>query len=279
MDISWLQSTMLGFVSGLSEPLPVSAEAHRTVLARFFGTGEISPLMLFVCHLASLAVVLLMGRLELKRLRRTARLLKTPARRRTVQPELNSTGTLKLLRTALPIAVVGRLLGFYLDDLGQKLYLLTLTLILSAIILHIPTHMRTANKDGRHLQKTDAILMGLGYALSAIPGVSGVGACVSAGLIQGADRRYAVRFAWILLCAGLCVSLGIDVLGILGSALKLDLSLILSLAAAGISAAVGTALAVRLMFALIRRGGVGISGFSYYNWGLALLCMALFLLV
>ena len=84
MDISWLQSTMLGFVSGLSEPLPVPAEAHRTVLARFFGTGEFSPLMLFVCHLASLAVVLLMGRLELKRLRRTARLLKTPARRRTV---------------------------------------------------------------------------------------------------------------------------------------------------------------------------------------------------
>ena len=50
MDISWLQSAMLGFVSGLSEPLPVSAEAHLAVLARFFGTGEISPLMLFVCH-------------------------------------------------------------------------------------------------------------------------------------------------------------------------------------------------------------------------------------
>lgn len=279
MDISWLQSAMLGFVSGLSEPMPLSAEAHRAVLGRFFGIGEFSPLMLFVCHLASLAVVLLLGRLELKRLRRTARLLKTPARRRTAHPELNSTGTLKLLRTALPIAIVGRLLGFYLDGIGQKLYLLTLTLILSGIILHIPTHMRTANKDGRHLQKSDAIVMGLGYGLSAIPGVSGVGACVSAGLIQGADRRYAVRFAWILLCAGLCVSLGIDVLGIMGSALKLDLSLILSLLAAGISAAVGTALAVRLMFALMRRGGVGISGFSYYNWGLALLCMALFLLV
>ena len=279
MNLSWLQSAMLGFVSGLSEPLPLSAEAHRAVLGRIFGADGFSPLVLFACHLAALIVVLLTGRLELKRLRRTARLLKTPARRRTAQPELNSTGTLKLLRTALPIAIVGRLLGFYLDGIGQKLYLLTLTLILSGIILHIPTHMRTANKDGRHLQKSDAIVMGLGYGLSAIPGVSGVGACVSAGLIQGADRRYAVRFAWILLCAGLCVSLGIDVLGIMGSALKLDLSLILSLLAAGISAAVGTALAVRLMFALMRRGGVGISGFSYYNWGLALLCMALFLLV
>jgi len=29
----------------------------------------------------------------------------------------------------------------------------------------------------------------------------------------------------------------------------------------------------------MRRGGKGISGFSYYNWGLALLCLVLFLLV
>jgi undecaprenyl-diphosphatase len=279
MKISWLQSAMLGFVSGLSEPLPLSAEAHRAVLSRFFGIDGFSPLLLFLCHLASLVVVLLVGRLELKRLRRTAKLLKTPARRRMVQPELNSTGTLKLLRTALPIAVIGRLLGFYLTVIGQKLYLLTLTLILSGIILHIPTHMRTANKDGRHLGKVDGVLMGLGFGLCAIPGVSGVGAAVSVGLIQGADRRYAVRFAWMLLCAGLCASMGIDVLRIIGTGMEFDLSLLLSAAVTALSAALGTMLAVRLMFALIRRGGAGISGFSYYNWGLALLCMALFLLV
>ena len=279
MKISWLQSAMLGFVSGLSEPLPLSAEAHRAVLSRFFGIDGFSPLLLFLCHLASLVVVLLVGRLELKRLRRTAKLLKIPARRRTVHPELNSSGTLKLLRTALPIAVIGRLLGFYLTVIGQKLYLLTLTLILGGIILHIPTHMRTANKDGRHLGKVDGMLMGLGFGLSAIPGVSGVGAAVSVGLIQGADRRYAVRFAWMLLCAGLCASMGIDVLRIIGAGMEFDLSLLLSAVVCAVSAALGTMLAVRLMFALIRRGGAGISGFSYYNWGLALLCMALFLLV
>lgn len=279
MKISWLQSALLGFVSGLSEPLPVSAEAHRAVLGRFFGTDGFSPLMMLMCHLASLVVVLLMGNLELKRLRRTAKLMKTPKRRRKVNPELNSAGTLKLLRTALPIALAGRLLGFYLSPFGAKLYLLTLTLILSGVILHIPTHMRSANKDGRHLQKRDGVMMGLGSALSAIPGVSPVGAAASLGLIQGADRRYAVRFAWILLCAGLAVSVGVDILGILGAGMAFDLALILTALICGVCAALGTALAVRLMLALIRRGGAGISGFSYYNWGLALLCMALFLLV
>ena len=279
MKISWLQSALLGFVSGVSEPLPVSAEAHRAVLERFFGTDGFSPLLLLTCHLAALIVVLMMGRLELKRLRRTAKILKTPKRRRKANPELNSTGTLRLLKTALPIALAGRLLGFYLAGVGDKLYLLTLTLILSGVILHIPTHMRSANKDGRHLEKTDAMLMGLGYALTAIPGVSGVGSSVSLGLIRGADRRYAVRFAWILLCAGLAVSVGVDVLGILGAGIEWSLMVVLKALVTGICAALGAAIALRLMFALIRRGGLGISGFSYYNWGLALLCMALFLLV
>ena len=279
MKISWLQSAVLGFVSGVSEPLPVSAEAHRAVLGRLFGADGFSPLLMLCCHLASLAVLLLMGGLELKRLRRTAKILKTPKRRRKANPELNSAGTLKLLRTALPIALAGRLLSVWLSPIGGKLYLLTLTLILSGVILHIPTHMRTANKDGRHLEKKDGSVMALGYALSAIPGVSGVGSAVSLGLIRCTELRYAVRFAWILHCAGLALAVGMDVLGLSGSGINFDLALILSALTAGICAAVGTALAVRLMLALTRRDDLGISGFSYYNWGLALLCMALFLLV
>lgn len=279
MKISWLQSIMLGFVSGLSEPLPLSAEAHRAILGKFFGTAQFSPLILFACHLAVLIVVLMTGHLELGRLRRTRKLLQTPPRRRTGHPELNSAGTLKLLRAAIPIALVGRLLSVYLSVFGNKLYLLALTLILGGVILHIPVHMRTANKDGRHLSRLDGMLMAAGFGLGSITGISGVGAAASMGLIRGADRRYAVRFAWILLCVGLGVSLELDFLSILGTGLEFDLALILSALAAGVSAAAGAALAVRLMLSLVSRGGTGISGFSYYNWGLALLCMALFLLV
>lgn len=279
MKLSWLQSAILGFVSGLSEPLPLSPEAHRAILGKFFGGGELNPLILFACHLAPMVVVLLTGSLELKRLRRTRKILKTPPRRRTGHPELNSAGTLKLLRTAVPIVLVARLLSVYLSGIGNKLYLLTLTLTLCGLILHIPTHMRTANKDGRHLIGFDGMLMAAGIGLGSLPGVSAVGAAVSLGTIRGADRRYALRFAWILLCIALAVSLGLDVLAILGTGLEFDLELILCALLAGAAAATGSWLAVRMMLALVRRGGNGISGFSYYNWGLALLCLALFLLV
>lgn len=279
MKLNWLQSAMMGFVSGLAEPLPLSGEAHRGLLRQLFGIQSEGPLFLLACHLAVLVVVLLTGRLELNRLRRTRRLLKTPPRRRTSHPELNSEGTLKLLRSAALIAVIGRMLSVHLAVVSDKLYLLTPMLIVSGILLWLPTQMRTANKDGRHLAPVDGMLMGLGAAIGAVPGISLVGSAASIGIMRGVERHYAVRFSWLLLVLSLGTAVVLDVLAVIGAGVSFAWKELLAVAIAGVSAAFGAYLAVKLMLSLVRRGGSGITGFCYYNWGLALLCLVLFLLV
>ena len=62
MNLSWLQSAMMGFVSGLSEPLPMSSEAHRGLLRQLMGVESEGPLFLLMCHIAVLVVVLMTGR-------------------------------------------------------------------------------------------------------------------------------------------------------------------------------------------------------------------------
>lgn len=279
MNLSWLQSAMMGFVSGLSEPLPMSSEAHRGLLRQLMGVESEGPLFLLMCHIAVLVVVLMTGRLELGRLRRTSKLLRTPPRRRTSHPDLNSAGTLKLLRPAALIAVIGRMLSVHLDGIADKLYLLFPTLIVSGLILWLPTQLRTANKDGRHLAPTDGMLMGAGAALSALPGISLVGTAASVGSVRGVERRYAVRFSWILLVISLAAAILIDLLAIAGTGFSFELSELLRAVLGGACAAGGAYLAVQLMLSLVRRGSRSLSGFSYYNWGLALLCLVLFLLV
>lgn len=279
MNLSWLQSAMMGFVCGLSEPMPLSAEAHRGLLRQFFGVSSEGPLFLLMYHLAVLVVVLMTGHLELNRLRRTSKLLRTPPRRRTGHPDLNSAGTLKLLRPAALIVVIGRMLSVHLAGISDRLYLLFPILVVGGTLLWMPTQMRTANKDGRHLTPTDGILMGVGAALSALPGISLVGAAASIGAVRCADRRYAVRFSWLLLVISLAAAIGIDLLSIAGAGFDFTVSELLRSAVGGAAAAVGAYLSVHVMLSLIRRGGRGVSGFSYYNWGLALLCLVLFLLV
>ena len=83
----------------------------------------------------------------------------------------------------------------------------------------------------------------------------------------------------MLLVISLATAIGIDLLAIAGSGFSFDLSELLCAILGGGCAAVGTYLGTQLMRALIRRDGSGLSGFSYYNWGLALLCLVLFLLV
>ena len=279
MNLSWLQSAMMGFVCGFSEPLPVSAEAHRSLLMQFFGVGAEGPLFRLACHGAVLIVILLNGQLELNRLRRTRKILKTPPRRRTAHPDMNSAGTLKLLRPAVLIAVLGRMLSVHLTAISEKLYLLMPMLIVCGVILWMPTQMRTANKDGRHLTPADGMLMGLGAALGAIPGISPVGASVCVGLMRGADRRYALRFSWIMLAVGLASALVLDIAALAGTGFELALAELLSALIGAIFAALGAYVGIWVMRSLIRRSAGGVCGFCYYNWGLALLCLVLFLMV
>lgn len=277
--MNWLQSVMMGFVSGLSEPMPVSAEAHRSLLRHFFDLAALEPLFLLACHGAVLIVMLSAGRLELRRLWRTVRILRTPQRRRTGHPSLNQAGTLRLLRSAALLAVIGRLLSYRLQSAADRLWLLAVPLFFSGVLLWLPTHIRTANKDGRHLRAADGLLLGLAALAAAIPGISLVGAVLAMASIRGTQRQYAVRFAWLLLTLDLAAAVVMDLLLVIRSGVSFAVPALLQAGLGGAAAALGSWLAIHIVRSRTRPGAGGITGFCFYNWGMALLCLVLFLLV
>lgn len=277
--MNWLQSVMMGFVSGLSEPMPVSAEAHRSLLRHFFDMADLEPLFLLACHAAVLIVVLSAGRLELRRLWRTARILRTPRRRRTGHPSLNQAGTLRLLRSAALPVIIGRLLSHRLQPVTDRLWLLAVPLFFSGLLLWLPTHIRTANKDGRHLSAADGLLLGLAALAATVPGISLVGAVLSIASIRGTQRQYAVRFAWLLLSLNLTTAVVMELLLFIRSGASFAVPGLLRAGLGGAAAALGSRLAIHIVCSRTRPDAGGITGFCFYNWGMALLCLVLFLLV
>lgn len=277
MELNLMQSLMMGFGYGLTEPMAMSSDAHRGLLQCFFGIRESSPLLMLMCHAAVLAVLLIRAPLELSRLSRTRRQLRLPPKRRTHHPEQNSVNTLKLLRTAGLLTAAGTLLGTYTDFMASGLHILAFTLLIGGVMLWLPGHCRTGNKDARHLMPADGMIMGAGAALGAVPGFSCVGLCMSAASVRGVDRRYALRFAWILLCIRLVVLMGIDILQVVGLGMELGWVQILACLAGAAAAAVGAWLAVQIMLTLIKTKSI--TGFGYYSWGMALLCLILYLMV
>lgn len=277
MNHNWIQSAVMGFVCGFCEPMPLSADAHRGLLRNLFGISCDGPLFLLLSHAAVLVVVLMAGGLDLKRLRRAFRLSRTPARRRSAEPDLLSLNTLKFLRGAALFVVVARMLAVRLESIADRLYLLPVFLTAGGLLQWLPALTRSGNKDARNMDKNDGMLMGAAAALSAVPGISLVGACASVGAMRGVSRRYAVRFAWIMLVISLCTGIALDALTLIGAGFEFEMMELLCAAVGAVCAAAGAYLAIRLMQALVR--SAGISGFSYYHWGLALLCLVLFLIV
>ena len=51
MKFGWIQSLLIGIVTGLTEILPVSAPAHNRILVKFMGRGDVPALMRFFVDL------------------------------------------------------------------------------------------------------------------------------------------------------------------------------------------------------------------------------------
>lgn len=277
--MNWLHSLLLGFAGGLCELLPLSAQANRGLLRQILGVPSEGALFSLLCRGAVMLVLLSSGLLEVRRLRRTAKLQRMTYRRRTGQPSLNESGTLRLMRIALPMAFIGGMLSVRLADVADRLWLVTIPLVLGGLLLWLPTHMHRANKDGRHLTGLDAMLMGLGALAAAVPGVSPMAAVFAIGTMRGAQQRYALRFSCIMMAIWQLGAMVMELLTIVSYGFSFGAAELLSAGLGAGSAALGAYLAVLMLRSLTRPGAAGMFGFCYYNWGQALLSMVLFLLV
>lgn len=116
--------------------------------------------------------------------------------------------------------------------------------------------------------------MGLGGTLSVLPGLSGIGAAVSAGSICGVERSYALNMTLIMdivyvVCLIVFDIWDIIVLGLGAITFQWIIFYILAAAAAFISTMIG----IRIMRSLA--AGAGYHIFSYYCWGIALFAFIL----
>ncbi len=265
---------LFGFLWGFAGPTPLSPEAHWGLLGYLLGGVTPGPLVRLACRGAVLLVVLAFGRLELGRLRWARRSSRRRSRRGSVQADRNSLNTLHLWGRAGRMTAVGTLLGVLVQSrLPQELYLWILPLALCGLLLWLPAPLM--GKDGRYMTPLDGTLLSLGALACAIPGVSLVGMTLAVSGMRGASRRYGLRLAWLLVLAQCAVGMVADGAALVG--FVWTATAVFQAALAGLCAGMGAWLGVFWMRCTV--GTSGGAGFCYYSWGMALLCLALYLLV
>lgn len=278
MNMNIWQNIIMGFVAGFAELLPVSGEAHRALVRCMMGIKQEDAVFALIIHIACLVALLHCCREDVKKLSRTRKLMKVPPKRRKHQPDGNTVLLMKLLQVAMVPMVIGKLFTGMFDFVGNELQILAFSVLANGVLLLVPSLVRNGNKDQRNMPRLDGMMMGSGAALSAIPGFSMLGCTLAAGISRGVDRKFALRYAYLLMIPGMGIRILFDLLAVFtgGAALFSPMGMLAALIG-GVLCYLGAIAASRIMQFLSFSSNF--SAFSYYCFGVGLFSFVLFLTV
>lgn len=276
MDMNWFESLIFGLLSGLTDILPVSAQAHKAILLTMLGAGEESPLLRLLIHGATLGALYYCCQHQIMRIVRQRRLAKVPKRRRKRPVDLRVLLDYRLLTTMVVPVVLGFLFYPKASALNSRLNWIALFLVINGVILYLPNILPSGNKDARSLSRLEGVLMGLGGAVSVLPGISSVGAMSSVGSVCGTDRTYVLNISLLAQMAVTALHIVFDFVAIVTTGIgTFSFGIFICYLLAAAAAFAGVFLGIKLMRTMAVNIGFGV--FAYYSLGLALLSFILYL--
>lgn len=253
------EALLLGIVQGLTEFLPVSSSGHLVIVQSWLGVREPSLTFEVAVHLGTLFAVLWALRREWTGL--VLGLL--PGRVRRESRRLAG----YLVLASIPVALVGLLFRDALQPLFSAPRAAGVMFLATGSILWLAERMYTRQTWGRgrgqeEMGPWDALWIGCGQALAALPGLSRSGATIGAGMMRGFDRQTAARFAFLLAIPAILGASILEIPEVLGAE-SFDFGPV----AAGFSAALIAGYGAISLFLRFLRSST-LKGFSYYTWAL-----------
>lgn len=261
-----LHAVLLGLIQGVAEFLPISSSGHLAIAEHLLGqtgAGEIPGFFDVLLHLGTLVAVFaaywgdIRGMIgEFFRgagdlLHGTTPAPVPPARRLIL---LIIVGTLPLF-AVLPVKDL-------VEGLGDNMYFVAGALLVTGCLLFASDRVQRGRKTERTATLADVLLVGAAQAVATCPGISRSGTTITAGCFVGFERRFAVRFSFLL---SIPAVLGANILS-LKDALEAQVpweEVPVYLAGVLVSAVVGYA-CIRLLKMIAERGKFGF--FAYYCW-------------
>ncbi len=279
MEFNFLESLLYGLIAGITDILPISAQAHKSILMMLFGVDSEPTLLRILIHGATLAALLYCSQGYLRRMIRQVKLSRIPKKRRKRPLDMRTILDYRLLQTMMIPLILGFLFYPKAAQLQNGLNWIALFSLINAAILFFPQMLPSANKDARTMTRVESLSMGLGAAAGVVPGISSMGSMLSVASVCGADRTYAVNIAMTMYIPITILLLIFDVLSILTAGFigSLSLWILLSYLLAAVAAFIGGVLAIRILRSLAAHTGFTL--FAWYSLSVAILSFVLYLMV
>ena len=271
-----LYNMIYALVFGFTEFLGVDSIAHVRIFELLSGNNQVVSIMPIALRIGLITALVISSLPRLRRLMREQS-YSAHSRRLKRPPDPIAKLDLMLLRTAVLPVLGGVLLYTKTRGWSYGFLGMSLVLLINAMILYIPRLINAGNKDGRSASPIDSLLLGVGGLVGFVPGLSRIGAMLTAGAVSGLDRGYCLDMVLILSIPALLGILVLDVIAFIAAKAAVSLAIICAGLLYAVVAFIGGWLSIVMMRYLAIK--IGYTGFAYYSFGLALFTFVFYLVI
>ena len=270
------ESIFFGLVQGFTEYLPVSSSAHLSVLFNLFGSANsgfnLKAFSVFL-HFGTIIAALIVFWQDFAEIIFEIMEFIGSAAVQTGKRRRNFPAVRMLLMmgiSMLPLILIIPLSG-KIAMLFEKNAFIGIMLIGSGTVLYISDFLLDGSKTERNMSFSDAMILGLCQAVSAIPGFSRTGVAYTGGISLGLSREFSAKYAVML---SVPVMLGANLVRLFDAA-ELPFSLAdVPMCLLGMAAAiVGGIISIRIFCSIAKNGKF--RGIGYYCWVAGVLAIIL----
>ncbi len=218
--MSLIESIILGFIQGITEFLPVSSSGHLAIFKNFFGLSEVGISYDILLHVGTLVAVficfwndiwelivngvgiivdvcknigcffgnLINGKKPGYTKKEYNKVIDTPYRRYVML----------IIVATIPTGIMGILLKDIIEQAATALLIPGICLLITSVLLLIADNTKDGNDTEATTSYKKAGVIGICQGFATLPGISRSGTTITACLVSGLDRAFAVKFSFIV---------------------------------------------------------------------------------
>jgi undecaprenyl-diphosphatase len=214
--MSILQAIIMGIIQGITEFLPVSSSGHLAIFQNLFhintDTGLLFDVML---HIGTLVAVCMVFYKDIKRLivefiricydiyrnlmlfihnKKTQEGLRY---HKIVHNNYRKFVVLIILST-IPTAIIGVAAKSLIEAANKTLLVPGIGLLITGMLLLVSDFAGSGQKIPKDISYSNGFFIGIAQGLATLPGLSRSGTTITACVLSGFDRKFAIKYSFIM---------------------------------------------------------------------------------
>lgn len=213
--MSLLESIILGIIQGIAEFLPISSSGHLAIFKKIFGLSDVGLTYDILLHAGTLLAVFIVYWNDIWKLikegigiicdvcKNIGRFASSKAKKQDVNYiKIVSSPYRKfvmlIIVSTIPTGILGLIFKkiFNLDH--PSLIIPGISLLITALMLYVVDDLPSGSKTPKEMTYKNSLIIGFAQGIATLPGISRSGTTLTVGILNGLDRKFAVKYSFIM---------------------------------------------------------------------------------